>query len=202
MWAILLEDMSFVRRWGGVTCTLVTTITRLLVRPQLTPSGFHIGNGCCTFIVGAKSKLGVISQMAGCVCFLLPCRISPNMLEWCPPPPLSLFRSLQPFTRHASFLTPTFSSVIFSLIWFLNHTKAAWSGQELSPQVQASLPKKASSFRHGSGVQAMFWYLSRDVWHAGEKRTLCIHQSQTASDRGHSATVARYVKICGNEFQP
>lgn len=81
MCAILLEDMPFVRRWGGVTRLLVTMITRLHVRPQLTPSGFYIRNRCRTFIVAAKSKLGAISQMAGCVCLLLPCRISSNMLE-------------------------------------------------------------------------------------------------------------------------
>lgn len=75
---------------------MVMTITRLLVRPQLTPSGFYIGN-VLYFIVGAKSKLGVISQMAGCVCFLLPCGISPNILD----PPPTIFVQ-EPSTVHAS----------------------------------------------------------------------------------------------------
>lgn len=46
-----------------------------------------------------------------------------------------------------------------------------------------------------------FLMLSPAVWHAKWKRTLCIHQSPTASDRGYSATEARYAKFLQNEFQ-
>lgn len=77
----------------------------------------YIGNGCRTFIVGAKSKLGVILQMAGCVSFLLPCRISSNMLEWCPPSPHYLCSN-----RAGAFNRSRLSSSFFFMLlsWFLH----------------------------------------------------------------------------------
>lgn len=48
---------------------------------QFTPSDIFILKSCRISIAKANSKLEVISQTAGCICFPLPCGISSAVLE-------------------------------------------------------------------------------------------------------------------------
>lgn len=114
-------------------------------------------------------------------------------------------RQVSPFVFSFWFVYP-FSHIL--IICLPNHTNSYSQFNEhpscssLPPQVWPG--KKVCSFKHNSHVRAMYWYFFSPppllVWHARGKHTLCIHQSQTASDRGYSATVARYVKCPGMSF--
>lgn len=74
---------------------------------------------------------------------------------------------------------------------FNEHPPGLATKKSVLLQAQLSCPCNVLNFS---------FFFSPVVWHAREKHTLCIHQSQTASDRGYSATVARYVKSLGMSF--
>lgn len=154
----------------------------------------------CFYIAKANGKLEIILQMTGYICSPLHSKFHLLCLNDVPPTPRSSGAEAHIICLHTFiFFAHRRSHLSLSFLFFCHILSNLFSESHKSHSQFNEFPlgsarKKKCAPLSTTLMSMQCSDISPVVWHAKGKHTLCIHQSQTVSDRGYSATVARYVK--------